>query len=252
MLAIPFGLVGALIGHFLMGFDLSLVSLFGVVALSGVVVKRLLGVGGGHQPPAGARRGFGRGGGAGRASAFSTILLTSLTTFFGLVPMILEPSLQARFLIPMAVSLAFGVLFSTFIIYCWFLRCTWLWKTSRGFRSLLWPGARAARIEHARAALNAALGSVLRCGASDLRTPDNHNNSGSVFSSNFCRGAAISVEHLLFDRFSVFDPNRIGSHEHRANFERHKSSFFCATFHAKKNSARELHRDPWGAASCLL
>jgi multidrug efflux pump subunit AcrB len=116
MAAIPFGIVGALAGHLIMGFDMSIISLMGVVALSGVVVNDSLVLidaanefrDGGMHPKdaviaAGARR-------------FRPILLTSLTTFFGLVPMIMETSVQARFLIPMAISLGFGILFATFII----------------------------------------------------------------------------------------------------------------------------------------
>ena len=116
MSAIPFGIVGAVWGHVAMGFELSIISMMGIVALSGVVVndslvlvdaannKRAEGVS--HFEAihfAGARR-------------FRPILLTSLTTFLGLAPMIVEPSVQARFLVPMAISLGFGILFSTVIV----------------------------------------------------------------------------------------------------------------------------------------
>ena len=116
MTAIPFGLVGALIGHIIMGFELSVISMMGCVALSGVVVNDSLvlvvatnrfrdsGMG-----PFDAIR-------AACIRRFRPILLTSLTTFFGLMPMIFETSVQARFLIPMAVSLGYGVLFVTFIV----------------------------------------------------------------------------------------------------------------------------------------
>jgi len=113
MVAIPFGIVGAILGHFVMGFDLSILSMFGIVALTGVVINdslllidyinrvRQKGVDL-HDAviEAGLRR-------------FRPILLTSLTTFFGLMPMILETSVQAQFLIPMAISLAFGIMFAT-------------------------------------------------------------------------------------------------------------------------------------------
>jgi multidrug efflux pump subunit AcrB len=113
MSAIPFGIVGAVWGHVLMGWDLTLLSMFGVVALTGVVVNdsllmidfinraRRLGL-----PvqqailDSGVRR-------------FRPIILTSVTTFLGLTPLLLETSLQAQFLIPMAISLGFGVLFAT-------------------------------------------------------------------------------------------------------------------------------------------
>ncbi len=115
MIAIPFGIVGAVLGHIIMGYALSLLSLMGVVALSGVVVNdslvlidyanRLTRKGtcafdAIHQ--AGVRR-------------FRPILLTTLTTFGGLAPMIFETSRQARFMIPMAISLGFGILFATTI-----------------------------------------------------------------------------------------------------------------------------------------
>ncbi len=113
MTAIPFGLVGAVIGHIIMGLDLSMLSGMGLVALTGVVVNDALIMvdlinheRAEHIPlnqillDSGIRR-------------FRPIMLTTITTFFGLTPMILERSMQARFLIPMAVSLGFGVMFAT-------------------------------------------------------------------------------------------------------------------------------------------
>ncbi|MCK4535745.1 MAG: efflux RND transporter permease subunit, partial [Desulfuromonadales bacterium] len=115
LVAIPFGIVGAVIGHIIMGYNLSLVSMLGLVALSGVVVNDSLilidfanrRIRDGDSPleairAAGLRR-------------FRPILLTTLTTFGGLMPMILETSRQARFLIPMAISLGYGILFATLI-----------------------------------------------------------------------------------------------------------------------------------------
>jgi multidrug efflux pump subunit AcrB len=113
MAAIPFGVVGAIAGHLLMGFNLSMLSIFGIVALSGVVVNdSLLLI---DQVNRNRQAGIGKlqavlDGGMRR---FRPILLTSLTTFFGLVPMILETSVQAQFLIPMAISLGFGIMFAT-------------------------------------------------------------------------------------------------------------------------------------------
>ena len=115
MSAIPFGLVGAVWGHFIMGLDVTMMSMFGLVALSGVVVNdslimvdfinRKRGV---HPDIAAAVREAG-------VSRFRPIMLTSLTTFVGLVPLMTETSFNAAFMVPMAVSLAFGVLFATFI-----------------------------------------------------------------------------------------------------------------------------------------
>ena len=115
MVAIPFGIVGAIIGHILLGFDLSLISLMGVIALSGVVVNdslimisfanRKRGEHSAYEAihMAGLRR-------------FRPIILTTLTTFGGLTPIILETSMQAAYLIPMAISLGFGIVFATTII----------------------------------------------------------------------------------------------------------------------------------------
>ena len=115
MIAIPFGIVGAVIGHMLLGYDLSLVSLMGVIALSGVVVNdSLIMIDYANRKrseqsvfeairEAGVRR-------------FRPIILTTLTTFGGLTPIILETSNQANNLIPMAISLGFGIIFATSII----------------------------------------------------------------------------------------------------------------------------------------
>ncbi len=115
MTSIPFGIVGAVIGHIIMGYSLSILSMFGIVALAGVVVNDSLilidfanrerNKGKSHHDAIHA---------AGIVR-FRPIMLTTLTTFCGLSPMILETSRQARFLIPMAISLGFGILFATFI-----------------------------------------------------------------------------------------------------------------------------------------
>ena len=118
MAAIPFGMVGAIMGHVIMdvirgNFDLSILSMFGMVALAGVVVNDslLLIDYANHRRREGAEL-FDALAQACRRR-FRPIILTSLTTFFGLMPIILETSVQAQFLIPMAISLAFGVLFAT-------------------------------------------------------------------------------------------------------------------------------------------
>jgi multidrug efflux pump subunit AcrB len=113
--AIPFGVVGAILGHLLMGFNLSLVSVLGMVALAGVVVNdSLVLVARANELSREAMAAFDAVVNA-CVQRFRPVMLTSLTTFFGLAPMILETSVQARFLIPMALSLGFGVLFVTFI-----------------------------------------------------------------------------------------------------------------------------------------
>ena len=115
MVVIPFGMVGAIGGHLLLGLELSIMSLCGVVALAGVVVNDslvLVDYVNRHRKESPTVRKAALRAGARR---FRPILLTSLTTFVGLMPMLLEQDQQARFLIPMAVSLGFGILFATAI-----------------------------------------------------------------------------------------------------------------------------------------
>jgi len=115
MSVIPFGVVGAIAGHIIMDYGLSFMSIVGIVALSGVVVNASLVL----VHYVNRRRAYGiparvavRDAGVAR---FRPIVLTSLTTFLGLTPLMLERSMQAQFLIPMAISLAYGVLFATVI-----------------------------------------------------------------------------------------------------------------------------------------
>ena len=115
MSAIPFGIVGAVVGHMILGLALNSVSIVGFIALSGVVVNDSLimvdfvnrAAASGLSPAEAAIQSG--------AARLRPILLTSLTTFFGLAPMIAETSMQAQMVIPMAVSLAFGILFATVI-----------------------------------------------------------------------------------------------------------------------------------------
>ena len=113
MSAIPFGIVGAILGHYLTGKSLSILSIIGIIALSGIVVNDALvlvddinqrikeGV---NKLDAVIHAGERR---------FRAVILTSLTTFMGLIPLLLEKSIQAQFLIPMATSVAFGTVFAT-------------------------------------------------------------------------------------------------------------------------------------------
>ncbi|MFW6081960.1 MAG: efflux RND transporter permease subunit, partial [Desulfosalsimonas sp.] len=116
MCAIPFGMMGAVGGHMALGYNITMMSLLGMVGLAGVVVndslvlvdrinqlrrKQAMGV---HESVI-----------LGGKLRFRAVVLTSITTFGGLTPMMLEQSIQARFLIPMAISLGFGVLFATFV-----------------------------------------------------------------------------------------------------------------------------------------
>ena len=116
MAAIPFGIIGAIAGHLLLGLPMSIMSMFGVIGLSGVVVNDSLvmidfinerlrrGLPGREAIIEGAK------------ARFRPILLTSVTTFLGVAPLVFERSLQAQFLIPMAASLGFGILFATAVL----------------------------------------------------------------------------------------------------------------------------------------
>ncbi|MFT7526969.1 MAG: multidrug efflux pump subunit AcrB/ribosome modulation factor, partial [Arenicella sp.] len=113
--AIPFGLLGSVTGHILLDLDLTLWSFVGMVAVSGVVVNdNLVLIDYINTQRAKGENVFVSVCEAGRVR-FRPIMLTSLTTFVGLAPLISETSVQAQFLIPMAVSLAFGVVFATLI-----------------------------------------------------------------------------------------------------------------------------------------
>jgi hydrophobic/amphiphilic exporter-1 (mainly G- bacteria), HAE1 family len=115
MMAIPFGLIGAILGHLIMGIEFTIISIFGIVALSGIVVNDSLilidfinrAVRNGMEIKAAVIE-------SGRAR-FRPVILTSVTTIAGLFPLLLERSFQAQFLIPMAVSICFGLLAATIL-----------------------------------------------------------------------------------------------------------------------------------------
>jgi multidrug efflux pump subunit AcrB len=120
MSVIPFGVIGAIVGHWIMGMDLTIFSLLGLMALIGVVVNDSLvlvdfinknRIGDGIETKESLLNAVITAG----TSRFRPVMLTSLTTFFGLLPLLFEKATQAQFLIPMAVSLAFGIIFATFI-----------------------------------------------------------------------------------------------------------------------------------------
>jgi multidrug efflux pump subunit AcrB len=113
MMAIPFGLIGAILGHLVMGKAFTIISVFGIVALSGIVVNDSLilidfinrAVRDGMDVDRAVVE-------SGKAR-FRPVLLTSVTTIAGLLPLLLERSFQAQFLIPMAISISFGLLAAT-------------------------------------------------------------------------------------------------------------------------------------------
>jgi multidrug efflux pump subunit AcrB len=116
MAIIPFALVGALLGHWFMGLQLTILSLFGLFGLSGIVVNNaiiLVAFYNHHR-----QKGHGITDALNEAAVqrVRAVLLTSLTTIGGLLPLLFETSLQAQFLIPMATSIAFGLGLSTFLV----------------------------------------------------------------------------------------------------------------------------------------
>jgi multidrug efflux pump subunit AcrB len=116
MSVIPFGIIGAILGHLFMGLSVGILSMFGIIGLSGVVVNDSLVlidyINQARREGLPMREAIIQAG----QLRFRPILLTSLTTFLGVLPLILERSLQAQFLVPIAVSLGFGILFATFIV----------------------------------------------------------------------------------------------------------------------------------------
>ena len=150
MFCIPFGAVGAVFGHLLMGYSVSLMSLLGIVALSGVVVNDSLVL-------IDCANGLSRAGKCAHdavldagTSRFRPIMLTTLTTFSGLAPMILETSRQARFLIPMALSLGFGILFATVITLIMVPAMYMILEDAQRKLHSLFPGHEEALVQPAR------------------------------------------------------------------------------------------------------
>ena len=135
MTVIPFGLIGAVIGHMIVGIAMNAISLLGFFALAGVVVNDSLILvhyinhriaEGASATEAAIEAGSRR---------FRPILLTSLTTFCGLVPIVTERSMHAQMVIPMAVSLAFGILFAT-LITLFLIPC--LYRIQASLKDNLW------------------------------------------------------------------------------------------------------------------
>ncbi|ACL05103.1 acriflavin resistance protein [Desulfatibacillum aliphaticivorans] len=115
MVTVPFGIIGGIFGHLLLGYDLSMMSAFGAVALAGVVVNDAIvlieRINENIAEGMGFREAIIKGGGR----RFRAIFLTTLSTVGGLTPLLMETDLQARFLIPMGISLAAGVAFATLL-----------------------------------------------------------------------------------------------------------------------------------------
>ncbi|MGR3716630.1 MAG: efflux RND transporter permease subunit [Thermohalobaculum sp.] len=136
MTAIPFGFAGAVIGHMIMGMSLSIISIFGIIALSGVVINAaLVMIDYANKTRAAGATPFEAIWRAGQRR-FRPIILTTMTTFGGLAPMIFETSRQAQFLVPMAVSLGYGIVFAT-VVVLFLIPC--LYMIVEDLRSLVFP-----------------------------------------------------------------------------------------------------------------
>lgn len=143
---IPLGWIGAAIGHGIEGFPISLLSAWGMIALSGVIINdavvflakfnSLIKDEGQSVKEAAFNAGIAR---------FRPIMLTSVTTVAGLYPLIMETSFQAQFLIPMAISVAYGVLIGTFIILLFFPVLILWFNDVRVYAKWLWTGEKPKR-----------------------------------------------------------------------------------------------------------
>ncbi|GAA4649219.1 efflux RND transporter permease subunit [Kistimonas scapharcae] len=141
MSIIPFGLIGAVFGHGVLGLNLSMLSIYGLIALAGVLVNDSLilvdFINRGREAGMRLRDAVLQAG----ENRFRAIILTSLTTFLGLVPILLEKSLQAQFVIPMAVSLGFGILFATVITLFLIPALYMMLDDLAAIRQRVWQGA---------------------------------------------------------------------------------------------------------------
>ena len=148
IMMIPLGWVGAAYGHGIEGHPVSLLSAWGMIALSGVIINdavvflakfnSLIKDEGQGVYQAAYNAGIAR---------FRAIMLTSITTVVGLWPLIIEKSFQAQFLIPMAISVAYGVLVGTFIILLFFPVIIVVFNDVRVYAKWLWTGKKPEREE---------------------------------------------------------------------------------------------------------
>ena len=147
MLCVPAGIGGAILGHGIVGIPVSMLSVFGMIALLGVLVNDAIVFLDRYNDLL--LEGFGVKDAAIEAasSRFRPILLTSLTTVAGLLPMIAETNMQAQFLIPMATSIAFGILFGTAFILFFYPSAILFWNAQRRLRNRIWTQKRLTALE---------------------------------------------------------------------------------------------------------
>ena len=145
MTAIPLGLVGAITGHYIVGIPLTLLSVFGIIGLAGVVINNSLVMIDVYNENIRNGMPVREAVIEGTKDRFRPILLTSLTTFLGIFPLTLDTSLQAQFLIPLAVSVGYGVLLGMFLIV---FSVPSLFMAVNGISRLFSPGRREPSASH--------------------------------------------------------------------------------------------------------
>jgi len=140
MLIIPFGVVGAIFGHIFMGFPLTILSLFGVLGLAGILVNDsiILVIRINERLQEG--EDLASAAIAGAQDRMRAVLLTSLTTIGGLTPLLFETSRQAQFLLPMAISLVFGLAAATALVLILVPACLGIHDDIVRLKSRIWSG----------------------------------------------------------------------------------------------------------------
>jgi multidrug efflux pump subunit AcrB len=139
MLSIPFGLVGAILGHWLMGINLTILSMFGLFGLSGIVVNDSIVLFSFYKELRAQGMPANQAVVEAACLRLRAILLTSLTTIGGLAPLMLETSLQAQFLIPMATSISFGLMVTTVVALLWLPAMLSVYESFHARLERTWP-----------------------------------------------------------------------------------------------------------------
>ena len=147
MLVIPSGIAGSIIGHGLVGIPVSILSVFGMIALIGVLVNDAIVFLDRYNNLLIEGESIKNAASKAALSRFRPILLTSITTVAGLLPMISETSMQAQFLIPMATSIAFGVLFGTVFILFFYPSAILFWNEGARIRKRIFSGEKITDLE---------------------------------------------------------------------------------------------------------
>ena len=139
-MVVPIGIFSAILGHGIIGKPFSIMSVWGVIALIGILVNDAVVMLDKYNRNIAEGMNMNDAVISAGTSRFRAIILTTITTFVGLFPLILEKSFQAQFLIPMAISVAFGVLFGTIILLLYFPSLIMYFNDMRRARWWLWNG----------------------------------------------------------------------------------------------------------------